>query len=145
MSDNLKNYHIIRQGLEQLYPTKLSASGLRSLRTLCLIIHGLIASSHCHLSQLARKVPAGYGGKLESRTKQLARFMANESVTTDTFFLPYVQPLLASLTRTGGRVLKISLDGSTMGRGCMALVASVVYARRALPMAGWWSKVRKVT
>ena len=138
MTDNLRSYHIIRQGLEQLYPTRLTASQLRMLRTLCLIIHGLIASSHCHLSQIARKMPVGYGskGKLESRTKQVARLMANKKLTTETFWLPYAQPLLAALTHQEGRVLKISLDGSAMGQGCMTLMASVVYAGRALPI-GW--------
>jgi UDP-N-acetylglucosamine enolpyruvyl transferase len=53
MTDNLRNYHIIRQGLEQLYPTRLEASQLRLLRTLALVIHGLIASAHSQLPKLA--------------------------------------------------------------------------------------------
>ena len=135
MSDNLRSYHIIRQGLEQLYPSRLSASQLRTLRTLSLVVHGLIASAHCHLNQLARKMPLGCGGKLESRIKKLARLMANEQLTSETYWLPYAQPLLAALTTNTERVLKISLDGSTLGRGCMGLMASVVYAGRSLPIA----------
>ncbi len=136
MTDNLRNYNIMRQGLHQLYPKRLTASQVRMLRTLCLIIHALMASSHCHLSQIARKMPSEYGGKLESRTKQVARLLANKKLTTETFWLPYAQPLLAALTHNENRVLKISLDGSTIGQGCMTLRASVVYAGRALPI-GW--------
>jgi hypothetical protein len=39
------------------------------------------------------------------------------------------------LSSNGQRELKVCLDGSAMGRECVALVASVVYAGRALPIA----------
>jgi hypothetical protein len=135
MTDNLRSYHIIRQGLEQLYPKRLLASQLRLLRTLALVIHGLIASAHSQLPKLAAQAPSGWGGNLESRTKQLARFMANENVTTQIYWLPFVKPLLTVLTTTSERELVVCLDGSALGRKCVALVASVVYAGRSLPIA----------
>jgi len=135
MTDNLRNYHIIRQGLEQLYPTRLAASQLRMLRTLALIIHGLIASGHAQLPKLAEKAPGNWGGNLESRTKQLARFVANEHLTAQTYWLPFVQPLLLALTTNSERELVLCLDGSVMGRRCVSLVASIVYAGRSLPIA----------
>ena len=134
MTDNLKAYHIIRQGLTQLYPEKLSASKLRLLKTLALVTHGLIASAHCQLPKLAAKTPPGWGGKLDSRIKQLSRFLDNERVTTETFWLPYVRPLLGSLISNSERELLICLDGTTLARNCVALVASVVYAGRSLPI-----------
>lgn len=133
MSDNYKRYHLIRQGLEQLYPNRLSASQLRHLHTLALLVHGLIASAHCHLPKLAAKAPKK--AKIESRIKQLTRFLSNEKVTQQTFWLPYAQPLLAALSHNEQRELIICLDGSAMGQECVALVASVVYAGRALPIA----------
>jgi hypothetical protein len=72
---------------------------------------------------------------LESRTKQLSRFMANEHLTAQTYWLPFAKPLLAALTANSERELVICLDGSAMGRRCVALVASVVYAGRSLPIA----------
>lgn len=133
MSDNHTRYHLIRQGLEQLYPTRLSASQLRHLHTLALMIHGLIASAHCQLPKLAAKAPRK--GKLESRITLLKRFLTNEKVSQQTFWSPFAQPLLQALSSTGQRELIICLDGSIMGRQCVALVASVVYAGRALPIA----------
>lgn len=133
MSDNHTRYHLIRQGLEQLFPTRLSASQLRHLRTLALLVHGLIASAHCQLPKLAAKAPKK--AKLESRIKQFQRFLDNDKVTQQTFWLPFAQPLLKSLSGNGQRELKVCLDGSAMGKECMALVASVVYAGRALPIA----------
>lgn len=116
MTDNLRTYHIIRQGLTQLYPAKLSASKLRLLKTLALVTNGLIESSHCQLPKLAAKAPPGWGGKLESRIKQLSRFLDNERVSTETFWLPYLRPLLASLTHNSERELLICLDGTTLAR-----------------------------
>ncbi len=132
MSDNHARYHLIRQGLEQLYPTHLSASRLRHLHTLALLVHGLIASAHCQLPKLAAKAPRKC--KLESRIKLLQRFVDNDKVTQQTFWLPFARPLLAALSSQGQRQLSICLDGSAMGRQCVALVASVVYAGRALPI-----------
>ena len=57
MSDNHARYHLIRQGLEQLFPIRLSASHLRHLHTLALLVHGLIASTYCQLPKLAAKAP----------------------------------------------------------------------------------------
>jgi hypothetical protein len=135
MTNNLRNYHIIWAGLEQLYPRRLQASELRLLRILALVIHGLIASAHSHLPKLAQQAPPGFGGKLENRIRQLSRFMANEQVTTQIYWLPFAQPLLSALTAKPERELVLCLDGSGIGRSCMALVASVVYAGRALPLA----------
>lgn len=135
MTDNLRSYHIIRQGLEQLYPKRLEASQLRLLRSLALVIHGLIASAHSQLPKLAAQAPSNWGGNLESRTKQLARLMANEHLTTQTYWLPFAKPLLTALTTNSERELVLCLDGSVMGRRCVALVVSVVYAGRSLPVA----------
>jgi hypothetical protein len=133
MSDNHTRYHLIRQGLEQLYPTRLKASQLRHLHTLALLIHGLIASAHCQLPKLAAKAPRKC--KLESRIKQLSRFLDNDLVTQKTFWLPFAKPLLVALSSNAKRELVVCLDGSAMGRECVALVASIVYAGRALPIA----------
>lgn len=141
MSDNHTRYHLIRQGLEQLYPTRLSASQLRHLHTLALLLHGLIASAHCQLPKLAAKAPKK--AKVESRIKQFQRFLDNDKITQQTFWLPFAQPLLQALSGNGQRELKVCLDGSAMGRECVALVASVVYAGRALPIAWLLVKGKK--
>jgi hypothetical protein len=53
-------------------------------------------------------------------------------VTPDRYFLPFAQALLQSLAHLP---LVLVIDGSTVGRGCVALVISVVYRGRALPVA----------
>lgn len=132
MNDNYRRYHLIRQGLEQLFPTKLAPSQLRLLRTLALLINGLIASGHCQLPRLAAKTPLPI--KLESRVAKFKRFLSNEKVTQQTFWLPFARQLLGALTDQQSELI-VALDGSTMGQGCIGLVATVGYAGRSLPIA----------
>src|SRR5437762_14268296 len=47
-------------------------------------------------------------------------------------FLPYAQVLLAHLAL---QTLVLVIDGSVVGRGCVALMIHVVYKGRALPLA----------
>jgi hypothetical protein len=108
LSDNHARYHLILQGLEQLYPTRLSASQLRHLHTLALLIHGLIASAHCQLPKLAAKVPKK--AKVESRVKQFQCFLDNELITAQTWWLPFAKPLLMALSSNGQRELTVCVD-----------------------------------
>ena len=62
----------------------------------------------------------------------MSRWVGNERVTQTLYFLPYAQSLLAGL---GLQTLVLAIDGSTVGRGCVALMVSVIYKGRALPIA----------
>lgn len=54
--------------------------------------------------------------------------------------LPVAQALIVML---GRRQLVFVIDGSTVGRGCMCLMISVLYQRRALPITWLVVKARK--
>ena len=127
MSDNLKRYCAIQSHLKQLFPTEPTASQARHLSTLAALISGIIGSKSCQLPQIARKVPDG--NKHESRSKRFARFLQNPKATPQTFFLPYAQALVQSLP-PGPLVLII--DGSQIGRGCQALMLSVLFQQGTL-------------
>jgi hypothetical protein len=53
-------------------------------------------------------------------------------IAFECYYLPYVELLLASLAY--GPLL-LAIDGSEMGRGCLTLMVSVIYKKRALPIA----------
>ena len=63
--------------------------------------------------------------------------MNNEGIEFETCFLPFAEAILACLA---AQPLVLVMDGSVMGRGCVTLMLSVVYQRRALPIA--WMVVR---
>lgn len=72
--------------------------------------------------------------KAQSRTKRFERFLRNEGTTFETFFEPFARQLAEDLTEEGAPLLLV-FDTSAVGRGCAALVASVLYRKRALPLA----------
>ena len=130
MSDNLRRYRAIHNALRQWYPGKPSGNQARHLTTLAALISGIVASRSCQLPQIATKIPDG--NKPESRVKRYRRWVGNDWVTDDVYFLPYAQMLLACLAL---ETLVLVIDGSTVGRGCVALMVHVVYKGRALPVA----------
>ena len=46
--------------------------------------------------------------------------------------MPFAQLILSHLA---DKPLVLAMDGSTVGRGCMALMVGVIYHKRAIPLA----------
>jgi hypothetical protein len=129
MSDNRRRYRAIKSGLLQLYPKQLSGRMVQHLNVLALFISGIVGSGSTHGRQVAKKAPTG--AKVESRIKQLSRWWQDEQNSYDLYYLPFVEQVLAHL---GKWTLVISIDGSEVGRGCMTLMVSLIYQRRAIPL-----------
>src|SRR5207237_8699845 len=75
------------------------------------------------------KVPDGT--KPESRVKRFTRWLDNDNILEEVYFLPYADLLLRHLAL---QTLVLGMDGSVVGRGCVALMLHVVYKGRALPL-----------
>jgi DDE family transposase len=132
MSDSRRQYRAIKRAVKQLYPGEPRGNLARHLETLVFMISGIIASKSCQLPKIASRVPGSVHP--DSRTKQLSRWVQNENVTFDLYFLPFVQPLLERLAAV--RPLVLIMDGSAVARGCVTLMVSVIYGHRAIPI-GW--------
>lgn len=130
MSDSLRRYRAIRDGLLQLYPATMTPRQTRHFITLAALISGIVGSHQTHLPAIASKLPDHT--QRESRIKRFRRWLSNPSVTPELYFLPFAAALLQSLAHC---TLVLVIDGSTVGRGCVALVVSLVYKGRALPIA----------
>ncbi len=130
MSDNLRQYRAIRKALTQGYPGKPTGHVARRLTTLAALISGIVASKSTQLPKVAAHVPDGT--QPESRVKRFTRWVANDAILEAVYFLPYAQVLLAHLAL---QTLVLVIDGSVVGRGCVALMIHVVYKGRALPLA----------
>jgi Transposase DDE domain len=89
-----------------------------------------VASKSTQLPQVAANVPAG--NKPESRVKRFARWVHNDTVTEQPYVFPSADVLL---THVALQTLVLVMDGSVVGRGCVALMVHVVYKGRALPLA----------
>lgn len=132
MSDNLRRYRAIRDAIKSLYPREPQGNLARHLHTLAAMISGIVGSRRTNLPEIAGKVPDGT--KRESRVKKYSRWVTNADIDGETFFLPFANALMASLALTQ-TVLVLAIDGSEVGRGCLALLVSVIYHGRALPLA----------
>ena len=92
MSDNLRRYRAIRDALKQVYPTPPTGNFARHLHTLAALISGIVGGKSTQLPHIAAKVPDGT--KPESRVKRLTRWLDNERILEEVYFLPYVDILL---------------------------------------------------
>ena len=129
MSDNLRRYRAIRQALIQGYPEAPQGNVVRHLTTLAALISGIVGSHSTQLPKIATQVPNGT--KPESRVKRFARWVDNDAITEGVYFVPYVEGLLRHLAL---QTLVVIMDGSVVGRRCVALMMHVVYKGRALPL-----------
>jgi hypothetical protein len=66
--------------------------------------------------------------------------MKNGMVSQEIYFLPFAQGILSALAHAP---LVMVMDGTVVGRDCMALVIAVVYRQRALPIAWLLEKKKK--
>lgn len=129
MSDSVRCFSMIFSSLKSLFPSAPSGNLLRHLRSMAFLINGIIRSNRCNLPDIAAKC-ADFR-KPASREKCFYRLLKNPNFTYDTFYLPFAKALLCSIKT---KYIAIVFDGSTIGNGCIALVAGLVYRNRSLPI-----------
>ena len=130
MSDNRRVYSTIQQAIMQLYPGQPKGNTARMLTTLAALISGIVLGKSCQLPTIARKAPDR--AHPESRVRRYSRWIQNEQIEYKAYYLPFVQELLYRLAAT--RELVLIIDGSEVGHGCITLMISLVYGKRALPI-----------
>ena len=127
----------MRQHLCRHHPEASASKRLCGhLRTLAGLVAGIAASGSVSLPKLALKAPDAT--KAQSRTKRFERFLRSERTTAELLFDPFAGKLAGDLTAKDQPLLVV-FDGSSVGRGCATLMASVLYGKRALPLA-WMVK-----
>jgi hypothetical protein len=129
MNDNLRQYRAIHRALTPWYPNQPTGRMARHVNTLAALISGIVASRRTQPPSIASKVPCG--AKPESRVQRFSRWLDNDHVSEALYFLPYAEALACLALEQ----LVLVIDGSTGGRGCVALMVHVVYTGRALSLA----------
>jgi hypothetical protein len=130
MSDTYRRYGAIKHAIMQYYRPRPTGHREQHLNTLVAMICGLVGSQRAQLPAIADQAPS-QGASQESVIKRFRRWLQHDAHTLDGWFLPVAQELLATLAH---QPLLLIMDGSVVGRGCMALMLSVVYHGRALPL-----------
>ncbi len=103
------------------------------------MVSSILITGRSELSQMA----LGNSNRKQhaSKVKQYKRLLLNENLSHQTHFLPFIEPLLKTLSASGE--LSFSIDGSVLGRGCMCLMFSVVYKGKAIPVVWQVYKAKK--
>lgn len=130
MSDTYRRYRAIKRAIMQFYQPRPSGQREKHLNTLVALICGLAGGRHAHLSTIADHAPSN-GAKQESVIDRFRRWLKHDRQTIDGWFLPVATELLQRLAT---QPIQLVMDGSVVGRGCLALMLSVVYHGRALPL-----------
>jgi hypothetical protein len=125
MSDKAKVYFKVYRTLKQM----MSNSNLNHILVLSMMITGILMGKKAQLSEMSLHVP--HPAKADSIAKRFQRFVKNERVDVQSYFMPFAQEILARLSH---KTLYLALDASQVGRGCMVLMVAVVYNNRALPL-----------
>lgn len=131
MSDNHQRYRSIRTSLSQMYATEPKGMAAKHLNVLASLISGIVGSHSTNYPKIASKVPDR--SKLESRVKRYSRFVNEADPKQEIHLMPFAEQLLTNLA---DHTLVLLMDGSDVGRNCVALMLSVQYRGRALPL-GW--------
>lgn len=98
---------------------------------LACMVNSCIRTKSCSIEGISRPED-GCGRQSESRVKQAKRWLMSKWTGWDTFFVPYIAPLLGQLSKAGEIV--IVMDGSETGRGCTTLMLSVIWGKYAIPV-----------
>jgi hypothetical protein len=136
MRISFQTYRSIKQTLAHTLRTRRDSHQEQHLNTLALLICGIIGAKHVQFAQIADHVPLR-GRKNESVITRFRRWVKHDTVTPEALWLPFARVLLESLAHSP---LTIVLDGTTAGRGCVVLMASLVYHGRAIPLH--WTVVK---
>jgi hypothetical protein len=130
MSDNRRVYRTIRMTIRQLFQTEPKGNKARMLNTLAGLISGIVQAKSCQLPAIARKTPDR--AKADSRIKRYSRWIQNERIEYEGYYLPFVGDLLISLAQI--RELVFIIDGSEVGHHCITLMISLIFGKRTLPI-----------
>lgn len=129
LPDSRRVHRAIYTYMEKFGVIASSQRQRNNLNTLSGFICGILQSKQVKLADVVGDIPCS--GKEESRIMRLRRWLNNSSVNIDGFYLPVMKQFLACL---GSQPLVLAIDGSTVARGCISLVVSLIYKGRAIPL-----------
>lgn len=136
MHINFRTYRTIKLTLAQILHTRPNSHQEQHLNTLSLLVCGIVGAQHVQFDKIASHAPIR-GRKNESLIMRFRRWVKHEHITLEALWLPFAQALLEGLAQAP---LTIILDATAAGRGCVVLMASLVYRQRAIPLL--WSVVK---
>ena len=120
----------VKKWLIKHQPHVPEGNALRRLNVLSIMISALIRSGRASLQSIGSEMKTDTD--IESRVKQAKRWLNSKWTDTETHFIPYVLPIIYSLSKKGE--LLLAIDGSGVGSRCSVLMISIIWRGRAIPI-----------
>lgn len=124
-------YDTVIKRLRQLRPDERSTR----LNNLAWMITGIFMSKSVHLNKIALKIP-GEAVQL-SIVKRLHRFLDNPSFQVRSWYAPIASQIVEYMQNTVGEI-RLVMDATKIGFHYQWLTVSIVFRRRAIPIAWTW-------
>jgi hypothetical protein len=125
MTDRYKVYTKVLKVLKGM----LSMSHPGHVLTLAMLIAGIVTGRNAQLSSVSAETATK--AKDKSTEMRLRRWVKHKSIDADVIYMPFAKQVLEAISALS---LILVMDGSQVGRGCMVLMVSVLYQKRALPL-----------
>ena len=124
----------IEKALISLQRQGIQGHALKRFKTLTAMVKGMIDKQSCHLNALGSGIENDINDS--SREAAAKRFVENKYTDYKLHYLPYLRQLLITLLSNASleRGISLAIDGSQMGTGHVALMLSVVYKKRSIPL-----------
>ena len=95
MNDNRTRLKVIHCALKRLCHTQPGGHAVRRQFTLAMLISGIVSSKKVQLPTIVSKVPSK--NQAESHIKRFMRWITHDKVDCSSYYLSYVEQLLANL------------------------------------------------
>jgi len=129
ITNSRRVYRTIHNGLRSAWKFDEGKRQANALNLLAGFVCGIIQSKQVKLADVAAEISGKE--KEESQIMQLRRWLKNEAVDAELFYLPFIEQLIKCLA---SQTLVLAIDGSVTARGCITLMVSMIYKGRALPL-----------
>jgi hypothetical protein len=126
MTNKSKVYTKIMQKLKKMMPQ----TPQNQIVTTAMMVTGIVLGRKAQLSAMSLEV--AHPAKPASLEKRMQRFVKNERFEVEINYVPFAELILHHMS---DKPLLLAIDGSNVGRGCMAIVVGVIYKQRAIPLA----------
>jgi hypothetical protein len=123
----------VKKALISLQPKGIQGHALQRITNLTAFVSGMIDKQSCHLNALGSGLEQDINDA--SRETAAKRFVESDKTTYKLHYLPYFRQLLLSVIgNLGSEGLVLIIDGSQMGTSHVALMVSLFYKNRSIPI-----------
>jgi Transposase DDE domain len=141
---SMKNiFSQVKDSLKSLYPQEPTGHALTRLNSLCGLITGMLLKKKCHLPDLGSGLLQNID--MASSITHAKRFLSNKWVDVKVYYLPFLESFLKHYIHKVlvNNEVKLTIDGSQMGSKHVALVVSLVWENRSIPICWLVRKGKK--